>query len=184
MLVSINVEALESRSCVHKNEQVTYSLKFLPLGSVGVKRGARWEPPVLVTHTHPPHLDHIVTILCNPVKRARIYGNISVYFRAFRKSSLPTKGFFPSTAPKVAPSGKATSTPKYRWDETETYVQARQPVFIPSPCCNTEEWTCIAITACYYLLSSKLLYFYTIFNTNMPYFSNTVVTQCENVGEG
>lgn len=59
----------------------------------------------------------------------------------------------------------------------------RQPVFIPSPCGSTEELTCIAIVTDY-SHSSKLLHFYIIFNTNMPYFSNTVGTQCGDGGGG
>lgn len=59
----------------------------------------------------------------------------------------------------------------------------RQPVFIPSPCGNTEELTCIAVVTDY-LHSSKLSHFYIIFNTNVPYFSNTVGTQCGDGGGG
>lgn len=105
---------------------------------------------------------------------------MSAYFRAFREGRLPTKRGFSFTAPEVACSERATSTPKYPWDETEASVQASQPGFIPSPCGNTEDLTCVAIITDY-LHTSKLSHFYIIFNTNIRYFPNTVGTQCEDV---
>lgn len=75
MLLEIYAEALESHRWLHKNEQATYTLKFLSLGSAGVKGGVRSGPPVLVS----PHLDHIVTSLSNVLKHASFDGNISVF---------------------------------------------------------------------------------------------------------
>lgn len=75
MLLGIPAETLESHSWVHKNEQATYTLKFLSLGSAGLKGGVRLEPPLLAS----PHLDHIATSLSKVLKHASFGGCICVF---------------------------------------------------------------------------------------------------------
>lgn len=75
MLLGLHVETLENHSWVHKNEQATYTLKFLSLESVGVKGGVRLGPPVLVSF----HLECIATSLRNVLKHASFDGCIRVF---------------------------------------------------------------------------------------------------------
>lgn len=181
MLLRMHAEALKSHSWVHKNGQATYTLKFLSLGSAGVKGGVRLGPPVLAS----PHLDHTATSLSKVLKHASFDGCISVFQSVLRRqpSKKPPDFLVSLHSPRSSTQWEGSLHPEIALRCNRNFCTGNTARFYPLPCGNAEELTCIAVISDYFQ-SSKLLHFYMIFNTYMPYFSNTMGKQCEDVGRG